>query len=232
MRQLKVAVEGGTLPTSALVVKAYAEGHIGPLLQKTIERPDALLEFELQDQPTLACAALVCALTGETLDERVFQEGVFSLDRGVVVEALEPEVEQLLLRGEGESLEFKEALDKGRPERLAKTAVAFANLNGGKILFGVNDESHAVGCELAGLADRVTNILRSHCDPPIGCTTTVVNCAGIDVLLVEIAASPVVHVVKDHGPYIRANRTNRIPSAAELEDLYRRRADPAVGFGG
>jgi hypothetical protein len=232
MRQMRVALECGTLPASALVVKIYAEGHIGPLLQETIKPLDVLLEFDLKDQPTLACAALVSAHTGETLDERVFQEGISSLERGVVVEAREPEVEQLIARGEGESVEFKEALDKGKPEKLAKTAVAFANTNGGSILFGVNDEARIVGCQLVGLADRVTNILRSHCDPPIGCKTTVVNCAGTDVLLVGIAASSLtVHVVKDQGPFIRANRTNRSPTAAELADLYVRRADSGIGFG-
>ena len=92
-------------------------------------------------------------------------------------------------------------------------------------MFGVDNEGCVVGCEIVQLADRVTNILRSHCDPPLECTTSIVTYEGKDLLLVDVAASASsVHAVRDHGPFIRANATNRSPKAAELEALFRRQA--------
>jgi len=45
--------------------------------------------------------------TGDVLDEKVFREGVSWREPNVVVEPLAPEIEQLLLTGEGETVEFK-----------------------------------------------------------------------------------------------------------------------------
>ena len=78
-----------------------------------------------------------------------------------VLETSEQEIEQMLLLGESETLDFREKLDKGQPLRLAKTAVAFANTRGGIIVLGIDDDHRVVGCETKGLADTVTNILRS-----------------------------------------------------------------------
>jgi hypothetical protein len=56
-----------------------------------------------------------------------FQRGVAWREPGVIIEMPEEEIEQMLLTGECETLEFREKLDKSRPERLAKTVTAFAN---------------------------------------------------------------------------------------------------------
>ena len=187
---LQVMIEAGTLTTDALSVKLYAEGHIGALVQETVSSPRRSIEIRLKDQPTHVCVALMCNLTGDTLDEKTFKEGVFSIEPEIIVEAREPELERLIMSGEGETLEFKAKLDKGSPERIAKTAVAFANTVGGRIIFGVDNNSRVVGCEVRGLADRVTDILRSLCDPPIRCATTVLSHDDKDLLLVEVAAGP------------------------------------------
>ena len=67
----------------------------------------------------------------------------------------------MILTGESETLEFKEKLDKGKPERLAKTAVAFANTKGGTIVFGIDDDHHVSGTSfifVAGIPRRRANL--------------------------------------------------------------------------
>jgi ATP-dependent DNA helicase RecG len=189
------------------------------------------VQLDLSDKPSFACVALVCEATGETLHEKIFREGVSWREPDVVVEAVEPEIEQLLLTGESETVELREKLDKGRPERLAKTAAAFANTKGGTIVFGVDDDHHVVGCQTQGMADTITNILRSYCDPPPAFTTRVVNHENKELLLVQIVESAsAVHTVKDLGPFIRANGTNRSPNSHELALLWQRRNVTGMGL--
>src|SRR5208282_441879 len=223
LTHLRADFECKFLQPSDLVVKVYAENRIGRLIQETIRAENSFVQFDLTDRASLASVALICAATAEVLDEKVFQEGVQWRHPNVVVEPVGPEIEQILLMGEGETVEFREKLDRTRPQRLAKTAAAFANTKGGTIVFGVDDDHRVVGCEIQGMADTITNILRSLCDPPPVVRTGVVNYENKELLLVEIPEShAAVHTVKDLGPFIRANATNRSPTSYELELLFRR----------
>lgn len=207
------------------VLKVFAENSTGRLVQKTVRIEKPSVEIDLVDNPTLASGVLMCTRTGDVLDARTFQASTSWREPGVLVESPQKEIEQILLNGESETLEFKERLDKGRPERMAKTVTAFANTRGGTIVFGVNDDNQIVGCSVQGMADTITNIIRSYCDPPPEFHTRVVRHEGKDLLLVEVAESASsVHTLKDAGPVIRANGTNRAPTSYELEVLFRRRA--------
>jgi hypothetical protein len=231
LAHLRADIECGMIPASDLVVKVFAEGQIGRLVQETIRPKEPFVQLDLSDKPSFACVALVCEATGETLQEKIFREGVSWREPDVVVEPLEPEIEQLLLTGESETVEFRVQLDKGKPQRLAKTAAAFANTKGGTLVFGVDDDHHVVGCEIQGMADTITNILRSYCDPPPAFATRVVKHEGKELLLVEIAESAsAVHTVKDLGPFIRANGTCRSPTSHELALLSQRRNVSGMGL--
>ena len=137
----------------------------------------------------------------------------------------------MCLIGEGETVEFKRQWADTSPEKLAKTVVAFANTKGGTIAFGVDDEQNIIGCDTQGLAERVSSVVGSRCDPPPLITIREVSADDKRVLLVRVFASDdVVHVARDSGPYIRANRNNRRPGAIELANLFRRRGvgEPAA----
>jgi predicted HTH transcriptional regulator len=149
------------------------------------------------------------------------------------VEVPEDEIEQILLTSESETLEFKEKLEKSGPEKIAKTATDFANTKGGTIVFGVDDDHRVVGCAIKGMADTITNIIRGNCDPPPEFAIRVVHHEGKDLVLVRIVeSSGSVHTVKDRGPFIRANGTNRAPNSYELEALFRRRRSITDTFHG
>ncbi len=215
---------------SELVMKTYAESRTRQLVQETTRLQEPFVQFDLPDRASFVSMALVCASTGDVLDEKVFREGVSWREPNVVVEPLAPEIEQLLLTGEGETVEFKEKLDTNS-QRLAKTATAFANAKGGTIVFGIDDDQRVVGCDSRGMADTITNILRSRCDPPPQFTTKTAKYENKELFLVQVAHSPsTVHVVKELGPFIRANRSNRTPTSHELELLQRRRGSSGLPF--
>jgi len=213
------------LKPSDLIMKTYGESRTGRLIQETTRLQEPFVQFDLPDRASFVSMALMCASNGDVLDEKVFREGVPYRDPNVVVvEPLIPEIEQLLLTGEGETIEFKEKLDTNS-QRLAKTATAFANTNGGTIVFGIDDDQRVVGCNIRGMTDTITNILRSRCDPPPQFTTKEVKYENKEVLLVRVAqSSSTVHVVRELGPFIRANKSNRSPTSHELELLQKRRS--------
>ena len=221
---LKVDMQCPFLNPSDCVAKVYAGSSSGPLTQETIQVRDQTFQIDLNDKPTFASVVLFCKDTGETLDEKAFQEGARWQEPEVSVETSEPEIEQMLLVGESDTIEFREKLNSGKHMRLAKTAVAFANTKGGVIVFGVDDDNHVVGCEIKGAADTVTNILRAYCDPPPSFTPEVVIYKEKALLLIRVAESQgPAYTVKEVGPFIRANATNRAPTSREVEFLNSRR---------
>jgi predicted HTH transcriptional regulator len=67
------------------------------------------------------------------------------------------ELNQILQKGEGQFVEFKEYFDKD----LAKEIVAFANASGGKIFLGINDDNQISGLSITNrlLADLISKTI-------------------------------------------------------------------------
>ena len=55
------------------------------------------------------------------------------------------DIQDLIDEGEGFAIELKRKVS--RPQKIAKTMIAFANTKGGTILFGVDDDHTIVGVE-------------------------------------------------------------------------------------
>ncbi|HSL84545.1 MAG TPA: RNA-binding domain-containing protein [Thermoanaerobaculia bacterium] len=87
------------------------------------------------------------------------------------------------------------------PDDLAATLVAFANTDGGQLVFGVTEARETIGVEEPdGLMRTVDNVAAQGCEPPV----TVVQ----EVLHPEAAARPVVVVNTPKGS-MRPYRTSR-----------------------
>lgn len=78
---------------------------------------------------------------------------------------LKTELLEIISNGENSGVEFKR--DDIRPEQLAKEVVAFANLNGGRILIGVEDNGDITGIQRTGLTQWVFNAFRDKVHPQI-----------------------------------------------------------------
>lgn len=63
----------------------------------------------------------------------------------------EAEIQDIVAAGEGAKIEFKR--DDIRADRLAREIVSFANMNGGRILFGVEDDGAISGIRRANLQE-------------------------------------------------------------------------------
>ena len=78
---------------------------------------------------------------------------------------LKAELLEIIANGENSGVEFKR--DDIRPEQLAKEVVALANLNGGRILLGVEDSGDISGITRKDLSEWVLNTFRDKIHPLI-----------------------------------------------------------------
>ncbi|MBR5163891.1 MAG: putative DNA binding domain-containing protein, partial [Schwartzia sp.] len=132
-----------------------------------------------------------------------------------------------LLLGESESIEYKVAEPDNRDKYL-KTVVAFANGRGGRIVFGVADDTReVVGIpqdEVFGTMDAITNTIQDSCEPKIipRCSMTTID--GKTLIVVEILPGmQPPYYIKRQGPsrgvYIRVGGTTRPAETYQTQEM-------------
>lgn len=126
----------------------------------------------------------------ELLDRRILDPAWGGKDFEVERDATTM-VQALISAGEGISTEFKRQLPEGKPDPVMKTIAAFANGQGGTIVFGVDDDGQPVGLtdkDLNAARDRMTNLINHWVRPRVNFhpETVLVNTATL--LLVRVTA--------------------------------------------
>ena len=118
-----------------------------------------------------------------------------------------------ILKGESEKTEFKE---NAKTNTYIKTVVAFANGNGGKIVFGVKDNKEIVGVENEfEVMDGIINAISDSCYPMIVPDISLHTLENKTIILVEIeGGKKKPYYLKSKGmqkgTYIRSGATTRI----------------------
>lgn len=129
--------------------------------------------------------------------------------------------------GESANIEFKVEVPK-KSEKYIKSVIAFANTAGGKIIIGVDNESHAiVGVdkdEVFKIMDSITNTISDMCYPQIFPNIGVDTIEDKCVVVIEIypgANRPyyMKTLGKEAGTFIRVSGTSRPADEAILKDL-------------
>ena len=131
---------------------------------------------------------------------------------------------------ESRRLEFKETLPKG--DSVARTAVAFANGAGGRIVFGVKDAPRTIigipDDRIFSVEEKISSCIFDLCAPMIA---TEIHIQAVDdkaLLVVDIFPGPekpyfLKKQGKQNGCYIRSGSSNRKADADTIQDLERRR---------
>jgi predicted HTH transcriptional regulator len=111
---------------------------------------------------------------------------------------------EILEQGEGFRIEFKRKVSA--PEKIAKEMIAFANTDGGKIFFGVDDDRTVVGVESEkGEIGLIEDVGRNNCFPPIEPDIEIFNYKNKDVIIAYIKESN----YKPHFLYEGEDKLNR-----------------------
>ena len=97
-------------------------------------------------------------------------------------------LEQLIAKGEGVQLDFKQSINNQK--KIARTLAAFANNRGGKLLVGVRDNGELLGCDTEEEMYMIYEAAEHFCEPPIDVTFTIYETVDdLSVLEVEIKNS-------------------------------------------
>ena len=131
-----------------------------------------------------------------------------------------------LKKGENNRLEFKREFPKSA-ESFLKTVVAFSNGNGGKIVFGVQEEPfQIVGVpenEIFELRDKIANLIVDRCRPAIIPEIYVENVEGKYLLVVGIyPGSEKPYYLKLKGKeevFVRIGATTRLADEETIDLL-------------
>jgi len=119
-------------------------------------------------------------------------------------------------KGPGQTIEFMPAIDVAR---LAETLVAFANSDGGTIVFGVGPDG-TLSDDL--MADEVEDALRmalQRCRPGMRTDWQPGEVGGASIVGIRVPRSPELHALDDGRVMVRSAADNRPPGGDEIRQL-------------
>lgn len=132
------------------------------------------------------------------------------------------ELFEIIKNGENSYVEFK--LDTINTNSLAEEVVAFANTDGGAILFGIDDDGNIEGITRSDLEEWAINICRNNCDPGILPFFEIIKDVEVDkdIAILRIPKG-LVHKTNRGRWLIRAGSTIRDATIEELGRLFQQR---------
>lgn len=96
-------------------------------------------------------------------------------------------VQQMIEEGEHQTQDFKMRIDDA--QKIARTLVAFANTDGGRLLIGVKDNGAVTGINSEEEYHMIDLACQSHCKPPVPFDVQVWKVEGRSVLEVQVPRS-------------------------------------------
>lgn len=119
------------------------------------------------------------------------------------------EIVALLGQGEGQSVEFEKTIPSD--DDIAREMVAFANSDGGKIIYGLDDKNkHLVGVELpSGFKDKIEYIGKNRCVPKIIPEVEIFEKAGKKVVMLAVVEGDEKPYRTDDIVYVRDSKESR-----------------------
>jgi len=152
------------------------------------------------------------------------------------------ELKKLIRKKESMKVEFKRSLlltpSKENRFEIASQLVAFANRNGGFLIFGVEDDGRFEGAKIDEdkQTKKISSIAKDKCSPPVVFTHQFIQTKKGDVLIIEIERRKGIphavverdnHEIKKRTYYIRTSKGKRLIDDKTLELLFNNK-DPKL----
>jgi len=98
------------------------------------------------------------------------------------------ELKEIIEEGENSMVEFKRKFSTH--EKIAREMIAFANTNGGYMIFGVDDDKTIVGVESEkSEAELILEAARQYCEPPLDINIEYIQLEEKEIVVAEIPES-------------------------------------------
>lgn len=107
------------------------------------------------------------------------------------------QIYDLIKNGEDQHTDFKQRITS--PGKIARTMVAFANSEGGRIVIGVDDAGDVVGVDAEQEKYMMIQAGKKFCDPPIFVRFTTLEESHLTVLIAEIEPGKTEHRARDEA---------------------------------
>ena len=124
----------------------------------------------------------------------------------------ENDIAILLSTGEGQGLEFKRSVSSS----VAREMVAFANAEGGRIIFGVDDKNRVVGIDEVNRTTSAVQSTARNCDPPILAAIHPIKIGDKSILVVDIPNGHKKPYACHDGYFLRIGATSQKMNRDEL----------------
>ncbi|SRR6266508_929349 len=140
------------------------------------------------------------------------------------------ELNRLIQQWENAQVEFKRELSGDVLHDLTTDFAAMANAQGGRIVFGVDENKNPIGCELKGDERNRISQEASKCRPPIMVDFEEVPFGAKRFLVVRIPKSDVLHSDHERKFPIRLGSITEYLDGVTLQALLQQRSSPPAGF--
>jgi len=203
-----------------IIGKAYFENYsTKDVAQIEFSFEENFTTIPLEFVPDWINLVLLSKESGEMLDSRRMHIS-WQSGSGVDVKLYSDDIEELILRGENEYVEFKTKMGDKNKE-VAETLVAFSNTRGGAILFGVNDNGKVIGEYQKDVEQRIMDLVTNSIEPSLSLAVRWEKIDEKPICLVQVEEGEnKPYNYRNRGVYVRRGSTDRIASRYELDAFY------------
>ncbi len=131
------------------------------------------------------------------------------------------QIYELIKQGEDQQLDFKQSITSAH--KIARTIVAFANSEGGKIVIGVDDAGEVIGVDAEQEKYMMMQAGKKYCDPPVFIHFIAMEEGKNTILVAEIVKSKTEHRALDESGewnfYVRVRDQTILVSDADGQNL-------------
>ena len=127
------------------------------------------------------------------------------------------DLNNIILNGESETVEFKLTFNKG----VIETLVAFSNTKGGKVLIGVKNDKTIVGVTISEeTVQKWVNEIKQNTEPNIIPDTDIIEMDNNQVVVLSVVEYPIKPVNFRNKYYKRVSNSNHIMSLTEVANKH------------
>lgn len=225
--KVKIEIESRNIEDSEIFSQFYLDG------QTDVEVPvvNHTAEAEAAKEPNEILAVVLDKKSGEILDYKKYELRWAESDSSIQKEDPKDVVMEWIKRGENDFVEFKEGLKHA--DDVMKTIVAFANTNGGVILFGVKDDGSIIGYDepVDKTKNRLERMISSKCDPPVDFIVKRIDFDNTGITYAKIPKGKSKLYAVTNGPiYVRRSASDIFIKPSEIMEMFSSRESRMPGM--